>query len=68
MLMYIKVIVEEDVICIVMELFIFVIVIIIFIKGEFFFLYIYQFKKKKFKMLIKFIVMNLKNLVKINYY
>lgn len=40
MLMYIKLIVEEDVICIVMELLIFVVVIIIFIKGEFF-LYIY---------------------------
>lgn len=42
MLMYIKVIVEEDVICIVMEFLIFVIIIIIFIKGEFlFFIYIY---------------------------
>lgn len=42
MLMHIKVIVEEDAICIAMELLIPVIVTIIFIKGEFllFFLYI----------------------------
>lgn len=43
MLMHIKVIVEEDAICIAMELLIPVIVTIIFIKGEFllfFFIYI----------------------------
>lgn len=46
MLMHIKVIVEEDAICIAMELLIPVIVTIIFIKGEFF-LYIYILVQKK---------------------
>lgn len=47
MLMHIKVIVEEDAICIAMEFLIPVIVTIIFIKGEFllFFLYISVQKK-----------------------
>lgn len=68
MLMHIKVIVEEDAICIAMELLIPVIVTIIFIKGEFFFIYILVQKKKKSKMPIKSIVTNLKNLAKINYH
>lgn len=69
MLMHIKVIVEEDAICIAMELLIPVIVTIIFIKGEFllFFLYI-SVQKKKFKMPIKSRVTNLKNSAKINYH
>lgn len=69
MLMHIKVIVEEDAICIAMELLIPVIVTIIFIKGEFllFFLYI-SVQKKKFKMPIKSRVTNFKNSVKINYH
>lgn len=69
MLMHIKVIVEEDAICIAMELLIPVIVTIIFIKGEFllFFIYISS-KKKKFKMPIKSRVTNLKNSAKINYH
>lgn len=47
MLMHIKLIVEEDAICIAMELLIPVIVTMIFIKGEFLlFFYIYQLKKK----------------------
>lgn len=71
MLMHIKVIVEEDAICIAMELLIPVIVTIIFIKGEFllFFIYIYQFKTiNKFKIPIKSRVTNLKNSAKINYH
>lgn len=69
MLMHIKVIVEEDAICIAMELLIPVIVTIIFIKGEFllFFLYI-SVQKKKFKMPIKSRVTNLKNSAKIDYH
>lgn len=68
MLMHIKVIVEEDAICIAMELLIPVIVTIIFIKGEFLlFLYI-SVQKKKFKMPIKSRVTNLKNSAKINYH
>lgn len=69
MLMHIKVIVEEDAICIAMELLIPVIVTIIFIKGEFllFFLYI-SVQKKKFKMPIKSRVTNLKNSAKINHH
>lgn len=69
MLMHIKVIVEEDAICIAMELLIPVIVTIIFIKGEFllFFFYI-SVQKKKFKMPIKSRVTNLKNSAKINYH
>lgn len=48
MLMHIKLIVEEDAICIAMELLIPVVVTIIFIKGEFllFFIYIYIYSKK----------------------
>lgn len=71
MLMHIKVIVEEDAICIAMEFLIPVIVTIIFIKGEFLlYIYIYISSKKinKFKMPIKSIVTNLKNLAKINYH
>lgn len=72
MLMHIKVIVEEDAICIAMELLIPVIVTIIFIKGEFllFYIYIYISSKKinKFKMPIKSRVTNLKNSAKINYH
>lgn len=68
MLMHIKLIVEEDAICIAMELLIPVIVTIIFIKGEFLlFLYI-SVPKKKFKMPIKSRVTNLKNSAKINYH
>lgn len=68
MLMHIKVIVEEDAICIAMEFLIPVIVTIIFIKGEFFYIYILVQKKNKSKMPIKSIVTNLKNLAKINYH
>lgn len=46
MLMHIKVIVEEDAICIAMELLIPVIVTIIFIKGEFLLFFIYISSKK----------------------
>lgn len=62
MLMHIKLIVEEDAICIAMELLIPVIVTIIFIKGEFllFFIYINS-KKNRFKIPIKSRVTNLKN-------
>lgn len=47
MLMHIKVIVEEDAICIAMEFLIPVIVTIIFIKGEFFFFIYILVQKKK---------------------
>lgn len=47
MLMHIELIVEEDAICIAMELLIPVIVTIIFIKGEFLLFYIYISSKKK---------------------
>lgn len=68
--MHIKIIVEEDAICIAMELLIPVIVTIILIKGEFllFFIYIYLFEKNKFKIPIKSRVTNLKNSAKINYH
>lgn len=63
MLMHIKLIVEEDAICIAMELLIPVIVTIIFIKSEFllFFIYINSKKKNIFKIPIKSRVTNLKN-------
>lgn len=70
MLMHIKLLVEEDAICIAMELLIPVVVTIIFIKGEFllFFIYISIKKINKFKIPIKSRITNLKNSAKINYH